>query len=598
MPLDTLTSHDETLSAAVKFYNSGNIKQAKILCKTILKSSPDNFFIARLLAKIYYSEKNPGKAIGYFKKSLAINPVQLECTIELAITLRESGKLQDALAILENSAGRWNGEYIYHYELAVTSEKLAALSNSATHYQKALNHYLSVVKINPAFAIAYNNAGSIFQKYDNQAKAFEMFAKALGAKPDFVLALANIGKLLQAQGNPDAENYYKKALALQPHNIDVLCNLAHLYEQDNRPEQAEEAAWQIIAIEPDNIFANIIWATCNRRKGRIDEALAKLSYIAEKTSKNLIDPQVKLMLYFELAMLHDKTKNYSQAYQTFHKANKTACEVFVEQYAARDKYTDLIDSIKAGLSDNKIEKCDPAEKQPVFLVGFPRSGTTLLNQILDSHPAIQTLEEESIIEIMAQTQSDKNPKQLQNLYYEQVAKIIHLDRNKILIDKLPLNIIHIGFILRVFPNAKFILSVRHPCDACLSCFMQNFNINIPMAHFTSLEDAVNLYAIVMDLWLEYLEIFDVKYHTIRYEDLVADFSAETAKLLGFLGIEEDDRIRDFHKHKRSGKNVISPSYNQVTESIYSTSAYRWLNYKEYFAAHIGKLQKYIDYFGY
>ena len=235
------------------------------------------------------------------------------------------------------------------------------------------------------------------------------------------------------------------------------------------------------------------------------------------------------------------------------------------------------------------------KSNPIFLIGFPRSGTTLLDTILRSHPMIEVMEEKSIVAKLISSLS-KLPKggleglknmqnyqieKLRNDYFTSRESIVQNKNNsKLYIDKLPLNIIHVGEIVRIFPDSKFILSLRHPCDCVLSCFMQDFNLNHAMANFLNLDDAAYLYDSVMNLWIQYISIFPINYHEVKYENLVENFKVTVKSVLNFLGLPWDDSMMNYIITAKSRERIHTPSYNQVTKSLYTHAKGRWKHYKK------------------
>lgn len=183
-------------------------------------------------------------------------------------------------------------------------------------------------------------------------------------------------------------------------------------------------------------------------------------------------------------------------------------------------------------------------------------------------------------------------------YMAQAARYLDPAGGDRFIDKMPLNIIDLGLIVRLFPGARIILALRHPCDCCLSCFMQSFVANDAMANFHTLEDAAGLYAEVMGLWAEYRRLLPMNVHRIRYEDLVGDLEGEARRLLDFLELEWDERVLEYSRHARERKQITTPSYNQVTEAIYTRARYRWQRYEEQMAPIMPLLAPYIEAFGY
>jgi len=177
-------------------------------------------------------------------------------------------------------------------------------------------------------------------------------------------------------------------------------------------------------------------------------------------------------------------------------------------------------------------------------------------------------------------------------------KNIDQQANAIIIDKLPLNITHIGLIYRLFPKSKIILALRHPCDVCLSNFMQHYKINHAMANFFTLEDTAELYNLVMGLWMKYVKLFPLNYIEVKYESLVDDFETEIKKLCNFLEIDWDPLLLDYINHAKNRGIIRTPSYSQVTEPIYHRAKYRWQRYQEHLMPIMNKLESHITYFDY
>jgi hypothetical protein len=167
-----------------------------------------------------------------------------------------------------------------------------------------------------------------------------------------------------------------------------------------------------------------------------------------------------------------------------------------------------------------------------------------------------------------------------------------------LVDKFPLNIVWAHLIQRIFPHAKFILALRHPCDACLSCFMQNFGPNPAMQSFLSLSHTVQTYTAVMRLWREQTRLLPLQVHPIRYEDLVGDFQGQAGALLDFLGLGWDSRVEAFAAHALERGHIGTPSYHQVTRPLYRDALARWEGYAAQFSPFIGDLTPFIAAFGY
>ena len=170
-------------------------------------------------------------------------------------------------------------------------------------------------------------------------------------------------------------------------------------------------------------------------------------------------------------------------------------------------------------------------------------------------------------------------------------------RKAILIDKLPLNLIDLPFILRVFPDCRLIVALRDPRDVCLSCFMQDFRLNSEMAHFLTLPDTARFYEVVMSFYLQLRPLIQVPHIEIRYEDTVADLTTQSQRLTEFLGVPWEENMLQFHEQAQQ-RQISTPSYEAVRKPINRQAVARWKRYEKYFGDVLPNLQRFIDEFGY
>jgi hypothetical protein len=233
---------------------------------------------------------------------------------------------------------------------------------------------------------------------------------------------------------------------------------------------------------------------------------------------------------------------------------------------------------------------------PVFLIGFPRSGTTLLDTILRTHNLIEVIEEKPLVDsVIKEIENNMNYsfatleklddlkiKELRQLYYKKMEQYLEISPDKIYVDKFPLNIIYLAEINKIFPEAKYILALRNPRDSVLSCFMQSFTPNDAMLNMLTIDDASNLYNQTMQLWKIYEKVLDIKFHTVKYEDVVNNFEPTIRDLITFLELDWTDKLKDFYKTAEKKRIISTPSYDQVNNPINDKSIGRWKNYKDKF----------------
>jgi hypothetical protein len=322
-------------------------------------------------------------------------------------------------------------------------------------------------------------------------------------------------------------------------------------------------------------------------------------------------------IHLLLGQLHDRLGNTQKVMPHLIEGKRRMAMTTDPDGSGNARFLANCDAARAWLTDQLVVSpqmaMSPDEDAPVFLIGFPRSGTTLLEQVLDSHPCLQTLDEKPMVELMEraflnmtgnQTDaladlSEEQIADLRRVYWTEADRHVVHQPGTLIVDKLPLNIVYVPLLWRIFPRAQFILAIRHPCDVTLSCLMQNFSTNDAMVGFVSLERVADIYARVMHAWLDYAKQLPVlRWHLIRYEDLITNFEQETRALLEFLGVGWSDAVLAHTEHAQKRGIINTPSYHQVVQPIYQHSKYRWTRYSEQFMDVLPVLQPFIERFGY
>lgn len=480
------------------------------------------------------------------------------------------------------------------------------LYNISGHPADALKCIKQAITIEPGIAKYHLNLGNAQLYLNRIPEARAAYEKALELDGDYQDAHYNLAILLRnLDDNTEAEIHFKKAVQGPAPMPGAWAQLAAIQEHENRLEEASRSAASCLALEPGNPLSVIVEAKLLRRKKQPAEALDRLLTL----SRVRLSPRLSVGYYHEMGLLHDQLGQTEQAFEDFVRANQAQFEDPAARSINPANYLLAIEQLAESSFGEKWRPHDVAadEPSPVFLVGFPRSGTTLLDQILDSHPSIQTLEEIPIIlslvkeyeALAAESPPDREARRkIQARYLELVSAHINLLPASTLIDKLPLNINTVPLIVRIFPNARFILALRHPLDVCLSCFMQPFGPNEVMLNFARLDSTAQLYHHTMRLWLRIEREIGLTVHRVRYEDLVQDFDAEVGRLLAFLELPWDDRVRDFAAHAAGRGRINTPSYHQVTRPLNRDALYRWRRYERQLAPIVPVLAPYINAYGY
>lgn len=594
------------LQDGVRFHKEGRWRRADACYQRVLALDPTQADALHLSGLIAKQLGDPTRAESLIRCAIAANPAQASYANSLGVILLERG---EAVAAAET----------FQHALALDPGYPEALNNLGNARQQlrdwpaAVESYRRAIALRPDYAEAQANQGRALHMADRQADAVACFEQALRLRPGYGKAERWQGDSLADLGRrAEAEAAYRRALAIDPTDAEALSALAALQERSNKLEEAIASADAALSHDPRAVRALIAAARAERRLGRMEAALARLAGAADDAS---IDPEAASMLAFERGMALDRERDYPAAYSAFVRANALMEQAWPMAESDRAFFPRLIDRLGERFTPAWLATwtSPPPDREPapVFLIGFPRSGTTLLDQILDAHPALATLEEKDAIDIIRR-EVDSLPggypdalagldavaiTRLREHYRAEVRRHMGGDPAGRIVDKMPLNTIDTGLILRLFPDARFLLALRHPCDVVLSGFIQAFKPNAAMVHFGSLDGAARFYAQVMGLWQHYVRVLTPRVLPVRYEDLVADLEGETRRILAFLDLPWDDAVLGYRERAKT-RSIATPSYHQVVEPIYRRSVNRWYNYAGAFAPVLPILQPFIEEFGY
>ncbi len=414
----------------------------------------------------------------------------------------------------------------------------------------------------------------------------------------------NIESLAEQAAMSARQGHYIEALALyrqihkaMPEDLLTRYHIMMMLERLNMLDEAEDFLEESLQQAPDYPYFHIVNGLLLRRHKDYSGARDALLNISDECGI----PLVLAYKYFELAHNYDALGQYDAAYDALTRAhhwrqqrNKERGLLFDPQSYIRD----IIQSYETFSAPPPQTQTSKTSRHPGihFMVGFPRSGTTLLHHILQAHPKLEVLSEFPALhetydafmkryageKSIIQKLEEKDFTPFRDMYFTFLQKHRKLWPNKIYIDKLPLNMVHAGFIRRLFPGARFIVSLRHPCDCVISNLMQNYQPNAAMENMTKLRDIARLYDLAFKSFTTTSDLLSLPVHHVRYEDLITDYETQARAVCDFLGIKFSRRISSYLQETQKTQNINTPSYKQVVEPIYKTSQQRWIKYKSRF----------------
>jgi len=637
--METSDKHNDYLSAR-RLFEQKDFTAAKPILDTLLATDPDHLDALQLAARIAAFDGNWAQSQECLKRALTIAPDHPRLRYEFAVTLEKLGQTEAAIDGYRHALEIAPGLVEAHRRLADLLASQGDLEQAQAHYQQVLtvhpDQYQTLLLLSqtmerqgrstafiqycrqlieraPDYAGAYLQLGIMNQKQGNFDAAIANYREVIAREPNCYDAFWYTGMIHRVRGEVDeAIEWLENAVRIRPQRNEAKALLCDAYEAVNKLGDAESLAREVLDNEPHNPLAARVLASILRRDKRLEEGYALLSSVPVPN-----DPHEAQAVCFELGRLADASGPYEAAFSHFEQDN--AALAIAQKARDEDKiaYRKKLALLRETFTPEWIGSWqsypkDDDQTTPVFLVGFPRSGTTLIDQILDCHPNIQVMEERPImfhVQSELERMTGNDPRALANLsvdqwrqlrerYLSMANEYIEPGQGALIVDKLPLNIVRAGICFWLFPEARFIFAVRHPCDVVLSCFMQSFAFNQAMANFYTLEDGALLYDRVMDLWRHYRSILPIACHQYRYEDLVDDFEPTVRGILEFLDQPWHPDVMNFDRRARERGYINTPSYSQVSRPIYRSSRFRWQRYREQMAGVLPLLEPWAKTFGY
>jgi len=484
-------------------------------------------------------------------------------------------------------------------------------------FREALGEFTQARLLAPADPNIQNAIGVCLLNLNNPIEAIRAFDATLGLDPNNAQAHYRKGWTLEMLGSrDDARLCYQRAAEIDPNHADALAGLAASIATAGDTAQAEALAKRALAINPNQPTAIVAMGIVELEAKDFASAEKRFRAVAGNAQLTFRARAVVHGLLADALDGLDRTEEAFVAYR-FEKneMRKLYAQSYVNERSPREVAAEIAAFLEASSPENwtapretRPETARPAHH--AFLVGFPRSGTTLLEQVLATSPQVVALEEQDLLAEMAQTYLSSAPglmrlttlgepdlARLRERYWAQVHEKGIDVTGKTLVDKLPMHTIKLPLIARLFPDARIIFALRDPRDVILSCYRRHFRLNPVMFELLTLDSAADLYAATMRLGAAAREKLPLAFHEHRYEALVADFEKTASAACAFIGVDWTDKMRDFHRAD-TGLDVRSPSAAQIRRPLNPDSVDAWRRYREQLSPILPILRTWTERFGY
>jgi len=558
----------------------GDFPDTAYCCEKALSLVPNAAAVYGNYANALMEMERYDDALAAFTQALNLNPDDIPSQVNLGKLYRKLGNTSKAIRHLSDALNSIPN-------MPEAMDELGQVHFASGNYNEALSCYKAAVSECPDSAVYQNNLGTAYQQLEDGAKAERCFLESIRLNPELLITYCNLAYIYSSQGHYDKSlDYYGHALGRHADYEPALSGRAVVLERMGKHKSAFDLIKPIIESGAYTDQTALAYARLGTRLGHEQHAVTVLKSLL---SRPLLSHHDRIQANYALGGLLDRRKEYDTAFAHFRTANELR-NVNFERWAQREMDDAIIHTFTPEHS-KQFPISSNTEEGIVFVVGMPRSGTTLVEQILASHPDIFGAGELTDIRDIAASLPGKTGSKfcfplefnrvtteiLDKFSYSYTRKLHDLANGEsIIVDKMPSNFMFLGLIEHLLPNARIIHCKRDPMDTCLSCYMQHFSNGQYFSYNQSdLAFFYNSYRGLMKHWKSALHLPVLE---VQYEELVGNQEAVTRQIIAFTGLDWNPDCLSFYE---SGRKVITASYEQVRNPIYSSSVGKWKKYQKH-----------------
>ena len=583
-----MTDDRQDLTVAQAHFAAGRLSEAREVCQQILQLTPTNREAFELLGSIYAELGDASAALQTLEQAIRLHPNHAPFYVSMGILLRKGGQIDAAQRQLKSAIQRDPQHGTAHYELGLVFLNTHRLPEAVMQFEQAM-------QLDPHFAEAANGLGTVFRLLGRLDESIALHETALRIQPDFADAHVSLGISLKARGELDqAISHYRTALRLQPHHVLAHNNLGFALTQAGHFNEAVTELEAALRLNPNNArtYHNLGQLAA---QNHYEFSAEQIAHMKSLLANRQLSADAASNLYFTLAASLASRGEHDHAFDAYRQANDIRYSILKQANTTFDavQHRQLVDATISTCSPTlfaRTKSWGVTSEKPIFIVGMPRSGSTLVEQILASHPQVVGAGELHEIQNLAAElghQTADHGAYPAGLLHAESALIDELTQQYLqrldqidttadrIVDKMWVNYLHLGLIAIMFPRAHIIHCQREAMDIGLSCYVNNFN----HIHWACRLEDIGFYYLQQErLMRHWHNILPLPIHQLRYEQLINDQETTSRAILEFCDLDWHDDCLAFHQSDRS---VQTASAVQVRQPIYRSSQGRWRKYEKH-----------------